>query len=494
MPAGESPTSRGRSRTSSSMEALVPSQILGARVLVMQKHTGIVRFAGETKFASGQWLGVELDVPQGKNDGSVQGVRYFDCPPQSGLFCRPNVAEVTVPPPTEGDASRPGLPKTPSVSSTAAADSLATEVEAIVALLPPQPRVCILGGTAFQNPNSEALVKAMGKAFVAHLAGSVVVVTGGMPGVQKTFATSLGANFPGLVHLLPAGQSSGFGVGKDMVGGTNLEERIAIFGQLGHIYISVEGGPGVAKEAAAAFKRNAVVLPMISTGGASSGLFGFPEDALKMPAFATMEQWSCLRETVPPEKAADAVVELIRCYLPAGQAKKTPEPLAIDSPKKKAGKKPRPVLKRAISESWPELEGEKNVEAPVPSTSRPSVDGLLNGSSVFKTHRDKGQAALEITAELANLQEKAALLEQDQSKWLAREAAAMEVLAKANATKRASEVPAGLEAWLSDASSRLARRAEDKIADEIQEMMSSVLAGVVVELQHAKPLVQRIKK
>ncbi|KAK9687676.1 hypothetical protein K7432_014691, partial [Basidiobolus ranarum] len=48
---------------------------------------GTLRFIGSTKFKPGIWAGIELDQEgTGKNDGIVDGIKYFSCAPKSGLF------------------------------------------------------------------------------------------------------------------------------------------------------------------------------------------------------------------------------------------------------------------------------------------------------------------------------------------------------------------------------------------------------------------------
>ena len=52
------------------------------------RRRGWVRFVGVVHFASGEWVGVELDHMYGRNNGSVDGVSYFNCVNEYGVFVR----------------------------------------------------------------------------------------------------------------------------------------------------------------------------------------------------------------------------------------------------------------------------------------------------------------------------------------------------------------------------------------------------------------------
>jgi len=71
---------------------------VGARCQVGGSDTrrGSIAFVGEVGEIPGigPWVGVVLDEPVGKNDGSVQGQRYFECGSKHGIFVRADRVEV----------------------------------------------------------------------------------------------------------------------------------------------------------------------------------------------------------------------------------------------------------------------------------------------------------------------------------------------------------------------------------------------------------------
>ncbi|XP_033636643.1 CAP-Gly domain-containing linker protein 4-like isoform X2 [Asterias rubens] len=90
----------------------VPSKVLlssqglriGDRVYVGDSKIGTLQFCGTTHFASGLWAGVALDEPDGKNNGSVAGISYFECPSNHGIFAP--LSKIS-----KDGSPRPGTPK-----------------------------------------------------------------------------------------------------------------------------------------------------------------------------------------------------------------------------------------------------------------------------------------------------------------------------------------------------------------------------------------------
>jgi hypothetical protein len=56
-------------------------------------RSGVVKFIGRTRFKSGLWIGVDMGEAVGKNDGSIQGERYFKCGVNCGIFVRQSQLE-----------------------------------------------------------------------------------------------------------------------------------------------------------------------------------------------------------------------------------------------------------------------------------------------------------------------------------------------------------------------------------------------------------------
>ncbi|XP_069679025.1 dynactin subunit 1 isoform X4 [Periplaneta americana] len=92
---------------------------LNQRVEVTGKDVrGVVAYVGSTLFATGKWIGVILDEPKGKNNGTVQGKIYFQCKDNHGMFVRQSqltllddsgtpVSDVASPSPSASTATTP---------------------------------------------------------------------------------------------------------------------------------------------------------------------------------------------------------------------------------------------------------------------------------------------------------------------------------------------------------------------------------------------------
>jgi len=89
---------------------------LEQRVSIAGKGVGTIAFIGKTEFADGDWIGVILDEPKGKNNGTVPKkdgttVRYFTCNDNHGLYVRPTQIESIL------NEPQTNLPRSTSVQS-----------------------------------------------------------------------------------------------------------------------------------------------------------------------------------------------------------------------------------------------------------------------------------------------------------------------------------------------------------------------------------------
>jgi len=179
--------------------------------------------------------------------------------------------------------------------------------------LPSGPRVCIMGGTSFQNEHSEELTEALAQEFNSFLPAQTLFITEGMQGVQATFAARCDSKK--LVNLVPSGEDSGYNKGKDVRAGANLVECGHIFSECGDVYVTIEGGEALADIAKRIAKRPLVdIVPIIRSGGASSGEFGFPLPS--RPKGVSESLWDRLADSrLPVGDTARAAAEIVYASL-----------------------------------------------------------------------------------------------------------------------------------------------------------------------------------
>lgn len=146
-------------------------------------------------------------------------------------------------------------------------------VAGIQPLLPPGPRLGIIGGSAFVDPRSKAFCEAIG-GWLATFEG-IVILTGGVSGVGEAVSAgffegcALAGKKSTICHILPEGVKS-LSPGLTLNAGTSMKTRREVLGRLAKVYLAVEGGPGTAHEIRIASGQGAVVVAVGAYGGAAA--------------------------------------------------------------------------------------------------------------------------------------------------------------------------------------------------------------------------------
>ncbi|GAB7329520.1 hypothetical protein MBLNU13_g01290t2 [Cladosporium sp. NU13] len=95
---------------------------VGQIIALNDDRIAIIRHVGPVHFQAGDWVGIELEEPTGKNDGSVKGERYFQCEQDYGMFLRAaGVKQILEQPERQQQPPPQAKPKPPNAPAAAAA-------------------------------------------------------------------------------------------------------------------------------------------------------------------------------------------------------------------------------------------------------------------------------------------------------------------------------------------------------------------------------------
>jgi hypothetical protein len=192
------------------------------------------------------------------------------------------------------------------------------EARRLEALLPPGPRVGVLGSTDFWHADSERTCSEIGR-LLAGIPG-LVLLTGGVEGIGEAVGRSFfrarrdAGQEPCVYHVLPEGEEA-WDYGETLFAGSDMTERREILGRLSGLFVLVEGGPRAGHEAEVALAHGAALIPVGRSGGHAAALYG----RIRCPPTIDAGTWAVLGSSdSTPEETAGAVLRVVQVFLEAG--------------------------------------------------------------------------------------------------------------------------------------------------------------------------------
>mmetsp|Transcript_22462 Transcript_22462/g.49231 ORF Transcript_22462/g.49231 Transcript_22462/m.49231 type:complete len:428 (-) Transcript_22462:98-1381(-) len=172
----------------------------------------------------------------------------------------------------------------------------------------------IIGEKTLQSPTTKARLEAIGAKLAEDFDGEVCFLVcnyGGDTGIQAALAGgAMAVNSYAVYAMQPHGAEPAAGQ-QVLNAGFDEDHMHQIYLQICDVYITAEGGVMVAEAAMSAAYWGAVIMPLICTGGASSGGFQFPPGNLQHPSCVPEAQWAILSDRLVSESQLAAGVSQI---------------------------------------------------------------------------------------------------------------------------------------------------------------------------------------